>query len=84
MDEIRKLAISYVQDFCALYGYYIKNSYYSLFDVVDTHDELAQAIVYTIDNNKYNKLKHLLNTIINCIDTKDDLYRLALKIANLV
>lgn len=85
MNEIRKLALSYIQDFAAIYGTYISNPCAtSLYTVVDNHDIISQAIVYAIGCNDYMWLKGFVKNEISYVDTKDDLYKLAVKIANLV
>lgn len=85
MNEIRKLALTFIQDFAAMYGTYInKPCPTSLYTVVDNHDHIAQAIVYAVGNNDYRWLREFIKYEISYVDTQDDLYKLAVKIANLV
>lgn len=85
MNEIKKLALSYIQDFAASYCVYLSYPVsLDLYKVVDTSEQLAQNIVYTIDFCDYQYLKRYLKMVVDYIDINDDLYKLAVKIANLV
>lgn len=85
MNEIRKLALSYIQDYAAEYGVYlIQPLSRDLYKIVDTSEQIASHIVYAIDCNDYQFLKTYLNISESYLDLKDDLYQLAVKISNLV
>lgn len=85
MNEIRKLALTYLQDYCAGYGVYIRaTNGTSIYKVVDRKDCIANAIIRAIGLNDYRWLKQYLALEEDYTDTKDDLYQLAVKIANLV
>lgn len=85
MSEIKKIAISYIQDFAASYCVYLTYPVsLDLYKVVDTSESLAQNIVYTIESSDYQYLKRYLKIVVDYIDINDDLYKLAVRIANLV
>lgn len=85
MNEIRKLALSYIQDFAAGYGVFIRAKVgTSIYKVVDGKDKIAQAIVRAVGLNEYKWLKSYLELLKDYTDTQDDLYKLAVKISNLM